>query len=371
MTATVVGALALAGWLYLLLGRGMFWRADVRLPRETALTSRWPSVVAIVPARNEAPYIGQAVASLKAQEYSGALRVVVVDDQSEDATAELARAAGAEVIAGAPRPPGWAGKPWAMHQGESRVDADEFVWFTDADIVHAPDTLRRLVAKAETDSLDLVSLMVKLDCRTLWDRILIPAFVFFFQMLFPFAWVNDPKRRTAGAAGGSMLVRATALARAGGIAAIAPALIDDCALARAVKGSGGRIWLGLSEGDLSIRPYGGLGGLWRMVARSAYDQLGYSPLALAGTILGLALLYVVPPVLAVSGMALGALVWLLIALAEAPTLRLYRLPLIWGLFLPVAALLYAGMTLDSAWRHWRGRGGEWKGRTHRTVADRA
>jgi hopene-associated glycosyltransferase HpnB len=371
MTAGILAALALAGWVYLLLGRGMFWRADVRLPRETALPSRWPSVVAIVPARNEAPYIGQAVASLKAQDYAGAFRVVVVDDQSEDDTGAIARAAGAEVVTGAPRPPGWAGKPWAMAQGAQAAGDAAYIWFTDADIVHAPDTLRRLVAKAEAESHDLVSLMVRLDCRSLWDRLLIPTFVFFFQMLYPFAWVNDPKRRTAGAAGGSMLVRATALARAGGVAAIGSALIDDCALAKAVKSSGGRIWLGLSEVDTSIRPYGGLGGIWRMVARSAYDQLGYSPLALAGTIAGLALLYLAPPVLAVSGMALGALAWLLMALAEAPTLRLYRLPLIWGVFLPVAALLYVGMTLDSAVRHWRGRGGEWKGRTHRTVADRA
>jgi len=290
-------------------------------------------------------------------------------------------AAGVDVVAFAAgaRPPGVPRRvPW-IDLGRPRGSLRYESWHrlrrpyvrVDADVVHAPDTLRRLVAKAEAESHDLVSLMVRLDCRTIWDRLLIPAFVFFFQMLYPFAWVNDPKRRTAGAAGGSMLVRATALARAGGIAAIGSALIDDCALAKAVKGAGGPIWLGLSEADTSIRPYDGLGGIWRMVARSAYDQLGYSPLALAGTITGLALLYLAPPVLAVSGMALGALAWLLMALAEAPTLRLYRLPLIWGVFLPVAALLYVGMTLDSAIRHWRGRGGEWKGRTHRTVADRA
>jgi hopene-associated glycosyltransferase HpnB len=275
------------------------------------------------------------------------------------------------VISGAPRPAGWAGKPWAMAQGAERARDAAFVWFTDADIVHAPDTLRRLVAKAEADARDLVSLMVILDCRTFWDRLLIPAFVFFFQMLYPFRWVADPRRATAGAAGGSILIRAAALDRVGGVAAVSGALIDDCALARAVKGSGGRIWLGLSEADRSIRPYGGLGGIWRMVARSAYDQLNYSFAALLGTVAGLALFYLAPPVLTVSGMTLGALAWLMMALTEAPTLRIYRLPLAWGLFLPVAALMYLGMTVDSARRHWHGRGGEWKGRTHRTATDRA
>ena len=370
MIATAIGALALAAWVYLLIGRGMFWRADVRLPQETVAPPRWPSVVAVVPARNEAEYIGAAVASLKAQDYAGIFRIVVVDDQSEDSTAALARAAGADVVTGAPRPAGWAGKPWAMAQGAERARDAELVWFTDADIVHRPDTLRRLVAKAEREGLDLVSLMVILDCRTFWDRLLIPPFVFFFQMLYPFRWVADPSKPTAGAAGGSMLVRATALERAGGVAAVANALIDDCALARAIKASRGRIWLGLSEADRSIRPYGGLSGLWRMVARSAYDQLGYSFWALLGTIAGLALFYLAPPVLAVLGMALGALAWLMMALAESPTLRMYRLPLVWGLFLPVAALLYLVMTVDSARRHWRGRGGEWKGRTHRAATDR-
>jgi hopene-associated glycosyltransferase HpnB len=325
----------------------------------------------VVPARNEAPFVGRAVASLKDQDYAGAFRVVVVDDQSDDGTADFARAAGAEVVASGPRPAGWAGKPWAMAEGARHVGDAEFVWFTDADVVHAPDTLRRLVGQAERAHHDLVSLMVKLDVRSFWDRLLIPAFVFFFQMLYPFAWAADPKRRMAAAAGGSMLVRAAALARAGGIAAISGALIDDCALAAAIKHAGGRIWIGLSERDASIRPYGGLGGIWRMVARTAYNQLNYSPLLLVGTVAGLALLYLAPVMLAVWGVALGAVSWVLMAFAEAPVLRLYRLPPWWGLFLPAAALLYLGMTLDSARRHWRGRGGEWKGRTHRTVADRS
>jgi hopene-associated glycosyltransferase HpnB len=366
MIATALGAIALAAWLNLLFGRGSFSLADQRLGVVVA-PRRWPDVVAVVPARNEEELIGQAVASLRAQDYPGALRIVVVDDESEDRTAEAA--SGAEIVRGTPRPPGWGGKPWAMDQGVRHVGAVELVWLTDADIVHAPDTLRRLVAKAEGEALDLVSLMVKLDCRTIWDRLLIPAFVFFFQMLYPFSWVNDPTRRTAGAAGGSMLVRTATLARIGGMSTIKDALIDDCALASRVKRSGGRIWLGLSEEDVSIRPYGGLGGIWRMVTRTAYSQLNYSSWLLAGTVAGLALVYVAPPILALSGSHLGAAAWLAMALAKAPTLRLYRLPPWWGLFLPLAALIYAGMTLDSARRHWRGRGGEWKGRTHRQAAN--
>jgi hopene-associated glycosyltransferase HpnB len=366
MMATALGAIALAAWLYLLFGRGSFWLADQRLGAAAAPV-RWPDVVAVVPARNEEALIGKAVASLRAQDYPGGFSVVVVDDESADRTAEAA--AGAEVVRGEPRPPGWGGKLWAMEQGGRRADDASFVWFTDADIVHAPDTLRRLVAKAERETLDLVSLMVKLDVRTAWDRLLVPAFVFFFQMLYPFPWVNDPNARTAGAAGGSMLVRATALARIGGIAAIKDRLIDDCALATRIKHAGGRVWLGLSEDDASIRPYDGLGGIWRMVSRTAYDQLGYSPWLLAGTLAGLVLVFVVPPVLALLGSLLGVAAWIAMALAEVPTLRLYRLPPWWGLFLPLAALLYAGMTLDSARQYRRGRGGEWKGRTHRPAAD--
>lgn len=368
MIASAIGALGLAAWLYLLFGRGGFWRADQVLASDMPVPSRWPSVIAVVPARNEEAVIGRAVASLRAQDYPGYLRVVVVDDQSGDRTAEAARPA--EVLRGDPRPPGWAGKPWAMAQGAMQAGDADYVWFTDADVVHGTATLRHLVAKAEGDNLDLVSLMVMLDCRTMWDRLLIPAFVFFFQMLYPFRRVNDPTRAEAAAAGGSMLVRAATLGRIGGIAAIKDALIDDCALARAIKSGGGRTWLGLSERDVSIRPYGDLVSIWNMVARSAFDQLDYSILALLGTILGLALVDVAPPMLAVFGSALGVAAWLLMAVAAAPTLRLYRQPAWLGLFLPVAALLYAGMTINSTWRHWRGRGGEWKGRTHRAVADR-
>jgi hopene-associated glycosyltransferase HpnB len=266
-----------------------------------------------------------------------------------------------------------------MAEGVRRAEASSFgaryLWFTDADIVHRPSSLRRLVAKAEGERRDLVSLMVLLDCRSAWDRLLVPAFVFFFQILYPFAWVNDPARREAGAAGGSMLVRTTALARAGGLAAVRSALIDDCALARAVK-RGGAIWLGLSEDDRSMRPYEGLGGIWSMVARTAFDQLRYSALLLAGTVLGLALMFLAPPVIAVAAAAHGeailaayaAAIWAMLGFAWRPTLRLYRQPAWFGVLLPVSALLYTAMTIDSAWRHWRGKGGLWKGRAHRGMA---
>jgi hopene-associated glycosyltransferase HpnB len=366
MTETALGAIALAALLYLIFRHGSFWLADQRMGA-TAAPQRWPEVTAVVPARNEEALIGRAIASLRAQDYPDDFRIVVVDDESADRTAEAA--VGVEVVRGEPRPPGWGGKLWAMEQGVRRAGDASFIWFTDADVVHAPDTLRRLVAKAESETLDLVSLMVRLDIRTTWDRLLIPAFVFFFQMLYPFPWVNDPKARTAGAAGGSMLVRTAVLARIGGIVAIKDRLIDDCALAAEIKRTSGRIWLGLSEDDVSIRPYAGLGGIWRMVSRTAYDQLGYSPGLLAGTIVWLVLLFVLPPILAFTGSPLGVAGWLAIAMAEIPTLRLYRLPPWWGLFLPLAALLYAGMTLDSARQYWRGRGGEWKGRTHRPAPD--
>ncbi len=377
---TLLAAAALAAWLWLLCLRGGFWRADIRLPPAARLED-WPEVVAVVPARDEAAHVGRAVASLLAQHYRGRFRVIVVDDGSEDGTAEAARAGARPgqgerlaVVAAGPRPDGWAGKVWAMAEGLRAADAHapdaRFVWFADADVTHAPETLARLVAQAETGGRDLVSLMVRLQCRTLWERLLIPAFVFFFQMLYPFRWANDPmRRRDAAAAGGSMLVRRVALKRIGGLAAIRDALIDDCALARAIKRTDGHVWVGLSAADTSLRPYDGLGGIWAMVARSAYHQLGYSAGALAGTLLGLALVFLVPVLAALFAPwpadLIGALGWLAMAVAEAPTLALYRQPRWAGLLLPLAALLYMAMTFDSARRHWQGAGGAWKGRTHR------
>jgi hopene-associated glycosyltransferase HpnB len=379
MPLTILSALSLAAWIYLAVFHGRFWRADQRL-REPPAPPAWPPVVAVVPARNEADVIAASIASLLDQDYPGPFRVVLVDDSSEDGTGDAARALAGRhangarlcVVRGSPLPAGWAGKMWAVHNGieeADRIDAEApYLWLTDADIAHGPTVLRHLVAKAEAERLDLVSLMALLHCRRRWERLLIPAFVYFFQKLYPFPRVNDPADRTAGAAGGCMLVRRAALRAIGGIAAIRDAVIDDCALGRALKRNG-PIWLGLAEDSRSIRPYEGLKDVWRMVARSAYDQLGYSPLALAGTVAGMALLYLVPPVVAlatpwhgsVAAGALAGLAWLLMAWSFRPTLALYGRPAPAAL-LPVAGLLYSLMTLDSARAYYRGRGAYWKGR---------
>jgi hopene-associated glycosyltransferase HpnB len=369
----VIALLALvpvAIWLYLLAGRGMFWvmneRDDADTPPEPA---HWPSVVAVVPARNEADVIARSVGSLLAQDYPGPFRIVLVDDQSEDGTAKAARKlAGAdklEIVSGSPRPAGWAGKVWAMKQGTETAGTPDYIWFTDADIDHKPDNLRSLVARAEQKHLVLTSLMVKLHCKRFVEAYLIPAFVFFFDMLYPFAWVNEPKNRTAAAAGGCMLVKRGALEAAGGVDVIAGEIIDDCALGRALKAQG-PIWLGLTERASSIRPYAGLQEIRRMIARSAYAQLGYSPLALAGTLLGMVVVYVAAPCFALftreSPQASGILAWAAMALAYQPILKFYRVSPLWGAAMPLIGLIYSLFTLDSAIQHWRGRGGMWKGR---------
>ena len=280
---TILAAVSLAVWLYLLFGHGGFWRADQRLDAPGDVIGAWPAVAAVVPARNEAAVIGQTLRSLLAQDYPGDLVVIVVDDESDDGTAAVARGAGDRVVVvgGVARPAGWVGKTWALAQGVEAAAAAapeaRYLWFSDADIEHGPGVLRALVAKAEVRRLDLVSLMARLHCASAWERLLIPAFVFFFQMLYPFRRVNDPARATAAAAGGCMLVRRAALAAAGGLDAIAGELIDDCALARALK-PGGPIWLGLATESRSVRPYAGLGDIWDMVARSAYTQLRHSPM---------------------------------------------------------------------------------------------
>ncbi|MAO55242.1 MAG: glycosyl transferase family 2 [Rhodospirillaceae bacterium] len=376
---------ALVIWAGLLFCRGRFWFADQHLsPPVADLAGRpWPDVAAVIPARDEASTIGCTVASLLNQDYPGRLDVFVVDDNSTDGTAEKARAAaeaaGAgerfHLVSGKPLANGWSGKLWAVSQGlaAARAGAPDaaYVLLTDADIDHDPANLRRLAAKAEMEKRDLVSLMVLLNCETPWERLLIPAFVFFFQKLFPFPWVNDPTDSTAAAAGGCMLVRRKALEDAGGIEAIRGRLIDDCALAALLKARGS-IWLGLTRETVSLRRYDDLAEIWRMVARTAYEQLGHSILALLGTLVGMALLYLVPPVAAIWGAiagewdlaAAGAAGWGLMVLAYFPTLRLYGRPAWAGLALPLAGLLYTLMTADSARRHWLGRGGGWKGRTY-------
>jgi hopene-associated glycosyltransferase HpnB len=371
-----IAAASLAVWLYLVGAHGAFWRASERDDRgQPPPPAAWPEIVAVIPARDEADSIGDTVRSLLAQDYPSRLSIVLVDDQSTDGTAAIATDAAAAmqasprltVLSGQPRPAGWSGKVWAMHQGVEHLagSAPPYLLFTDADIAYDRDALRHLTARAVAHRLVLTSLMVKLRCVSLAERMFIPAFIFFFQMLYPFRWVNRPGHRVAAAAGGCMLVRHDALVAAGGLSAIRGVLIDDCALGRNLK-TAGPIWLGLTERVRSLRPYHHVGDIRRMVVRTAYDQLNYSPLLLAGTVGGLALTYLAPPLLALfaSGWAqpIGALAWGLMALAYQPTLRLYRRSPLWGLALPGIALAYMAFTLDSAYQHARGRGGLWKGR---------
>jgi hopene-associated glycosyltransferase HpnB len=362
--------LPVAVWLYLLAARGMFWTMQERDDRDQpSAPAVWPSVVAIVPARNEADVIAQTLASLLAQDYPGSFRVVLVDDQSNDGTAEVAREITVTdrvtLMSGAPRPIGWTGKLWAVRQGVSAAGTPDYLWLTDADIAHAPDNLSRLVARAEANKLVLISLMAKLHCTSWYERYLIPAFVFFFAMLYPFRWVNDPKRKAAAAAGGCMLVRREALELAGNIDAFRSEIIDDCALARVLK-TQGPIWLGLTERATSVRPYRGVADIRAMIARSAFAQLGYSSLALAGTVAGMIVVYAAPPLFALFGhnsaQASGILAWAAMALAFQPVLSFYRLSPLWGFALPLIGVVYAVFTFDSALQHWRGRGGMWKGR---------
>lgn len=366
--AGLVGFGPLACWLCLLLGRHGFWRFRERddLPPGSPPV-RWPSVTAVVPARNEAEVIATSLRSLLAQDYPGIFRIVVVDDQSDDGTADQVRSLASDritLVPGTARPADWKGKPWAMRQGFD--PACDFLWFTDADIAHRPDTLATLVARAEAaPPRALVSLMAELSCATPAERFLIPAFVYFFAMLYPFGAVNDPRRRLAAAAGGCMLVRTECLVRAGGLEGIRGALIDDCALAARLK-SQSPIWLGLTRRSMSLRPYGTLHELRRMVARSAYTQLRHSPLLLGGTLAALGLIFVAPVLAAAFAhgfaQAAGIAAWLLMAATLQPILAFYRRSPLWGLALPAIAACYAAFTLDSAIQHWRGRGGLWKNR---------
>jgi hopene-associated glycosyltransferase HpnB len=362
----LLASLAAAAWVYLALGHGRFWQAGPVMPR--ARPASPPRVDIIVPARDEAEVIGAALGSLLAQDVP-AFRVTLVDDGSADATAAIARRLGDArlvVLSGAARPPGWAGKLWALHQGIAATDAP-WLLLTDADIVHDPAHLAALLAQAEHSGADLVSEMVELACANRAERALVPAFVYFFQLLYPFARVNDPASPAAAAAGGTVLVRRAALERIGGIAAIKGALIDDVALARAIKAYG-RIWLGHSKLARSIRPYATFADIWRMVARSAYVQLQFSPLLLAGTLAGLTLLFLVPPIaaLAAHGAArwLGLFAWALMAATLLPTLRRFRLSPLRALLLPAVAAFYMAATLGSALDHHRGRGVVWKRRAY-------
>jgi hopene-associated glycosyltransferase HpnB len=370
----LIATLALAIWLYLLLGRGGFWLSSERDDGDFPAVNDWPRLAVVIPARDEAQGIGACIGSLLQQDYPGEWTIILVDDGSTDGTAAIARQAAAaqgrlDVVTGRPLPAGWTGKLWAVSQGIEvagrAAPAPEHVLLSDADIVYAPDALTSLVARAKAGGLVLTSLMVKLRCESLAERALIPAFIFFFEMLYPFAWVNRQEAATAAAAGGCMLVRADALGQAGGIASISNALIDDCALARQLKRRG-PIWLGLTQRAASIRPYPRFEDIRRMVARSAYAQLRYSPLILAGVLAGMGVTYLAPPLVAAFGTGwvriLGLAAWLLMAIAFQPTLRFYRVSPLWGIALPAIAFCYTLFTLDSAVQFWRGKGGLWKGR---------
>ncbi|MEH1881917.1 glycosyltransferase [Nostoc sp.] len=400
--------LSLTIWLGLLCFWGQFWRTDQQLEvTETQLESL-PVVCAVVPARNEAELLPTTLRSLLLQDYPGSFNVFLVDDRSTDRTANfaegVAHAVGKpqqlHIISGELLPSGWSGKLWAVEQGINSAGkfAPDYFLLTDADIEHDPGNLRRLVAKAVQEDLDMVSVMVRLRCDSFWEKLLIPAFVFFFQKLYPFRWVNNPNNPTAAAAGGSILIAREALERIGGIQVIRQALIDDCALAQAIKrGTGywvlgtreefsqslvpntqyqipikGRIWLGLSSLTRSLRPYDSLATIWDMVARTAYTQLNYSPLLLLGTLVGMPLIYLLAPVCVILGAVWGSwaialtglLGWLLMSFAYYPTIRFYKCSPWLAFSLPAIAFLYTLMTLDSALRHWQGRGGAWKGRVY-------
>jgi hopene-associated glycosyltransferase HpnB len=376
----LIASIVLAIWLYLIAARGGFWRLAERDDAPVSPPGAWPAVTTVIPARDEAECVGQTVTSLLRQNYPGALTVIVVDDQSRDGTADVARGAATligagerlTVLPGRPLPAGWTGKLWAQQQGlEFAVTvaaSPAYLLLTDADIVYAEDAVTNLVARAEVGGLVLTSLMAKLRCK----RLFVPAYIFFFQMLYPFAWANDPRRSTAAAAGGCMLVRRDALQQAGGLAAIRDALIDDCALAKLLKHQG-PISIALTDRVRSIRAYPAIGDIRRMVSRSAYAQLNYSPLLLAGTVIGLALTYLAPVALALFAggvpQFIGLFTWLLMAFAIRRTLRFYGLSILWTPLLPAIAAMYMAFTVDSAYQHARGRGGMWKGRAQANISE--
>ncbi len=379
-----LGTLCVVVWLCVLLGRGGFWRVN-RLQAEVAPASSIPgTIAAVIPARNEAESIGEAITSLLRQSCRESLHIFVVDDHSIDRTAEIARqaATGAgyadqlTVITGTALPEGWTGKLWAVQQGvEQALRKDPgFLLLTDADIRHSPENLATLVAIAERGPYDLTSFMVKLHCRTLAERLLIPAFVFFFFLLYPPEWIRNSRRKAAGAAGGCMLLRPEALTRIGGIATIRGEIIDDCALARAIKRSGGQVWLGVSADTASLRVYRSFGEVAQMIARTAFNQLQHSPWLLAGALTGLGITYLAPLLLLLSGSWIAALLGLsafvMMTASYFPVVRFYGLGAGWALTLPLAAVFYIMATLQSAMNYWSGRGGEWKGRAQDVVRSR-
>jgi hopene-associated glycosyltransferase HpnB len=381
------GFLTLLIWAYLVLARGGFWRISPApsslISAQKDLPENGPQmnpvrIAVIIPARNEGDVVDRALRSLLQQQGVHRIHIFLVDDASTDGTAQAARTAAiAErqaqnltIVDGNPLPPGWSGKLWAMQQGVEQAGktAPDFFLFTDADIEHAPDSIATLVSIAQAGPYDMASFMVKLHCQSVAEKLLIPAFVYFFFKLYPPAWIANPHRSEAGAAGGCILIRPTALEKAGGLAAIRQKVIDDCSLAARVKGNGGRLWLGASATTRSVRPYEGFSGIGRMISRSAFNQLRHSNFLLLVSILGMAATYLLPPALALAAhrrlapAALGGTAWLFMVLSYWPVLRLYGLNPLWALTLPVAGVFYVGATFHSAWKYWIGRGGEWKGR---------
>src|SRR5664279_2772898 len=384
LTALIAGCVCVFVWLYLLLAHGRFWMVQRLGAREAPLSAIPGPIAAVIPARNEADVIGDAVRSLLQQSCADAIHIFLVDDNSADGTAETAREVAANsshadaltVVRGQPLPDGWTGKLWAMQQGIEQALRvhPQFLLLTDADVRHSPENVATLVSVAESRGYDLASFMVKLHCRSLPEKLLIPAFVFFFFMLYPPEWIRNPRRKMAGAAGGCVLIRPKALARAGGIAAIRGQIIDDCALARVVKRSGGKVWLGVTPDTRSLRAYKSFSEIERMIARTAFNQLQHSTLLLLGAIAGLLLIYLLPLALFSSGsrsLALvGAAAYLLMWVTYSPMVRFYRFNATWALTLPFSAAFYMVATVHSAVMYWSGRGGEWKGRAQDTAQSR-
>jgi hopene-associated glycosyltransferase HpnB len=384
--AIAIAALSLLIWLGLFFFNGHFWQIWISDAdgKKVGAPSAWPRVVAVVPARNEAETIAETVSALARQNYPGECAIVVVDDHSEDGTADLARkatqeygsAAKVEVVTAPALVSGWTGKLWALQAGvtASATNEPDFFWFTDADIVHAPDTLQRLISRTESDQLDLTSLMVLLQAQSFAEKLIIPPFLYFFLMLYPPRWIAKEKSRTVGAAGGCILLRRAALERIGGLAAIRSEIIDDCTLARAVKRSGGKIWMGLTRASVSLRRYSHLQELQNMIARTAFTQLNYSAFRLIGTLAGLLLTFIAPVALTFSVnphiWVPALLAWCLMSASFLPTVVFYRLSPIWSPFLPVASMFYMYATILSALRFWLGRGGQWKGRAQASGAEK-
>ncbi|WP_324282111.1 glycosyltransferase [Cyanobacterium aponinum UTEX 3221] len=380
----ILATLSLIIWIYLITARGNFWLCNQFL--ESQILKEKLNITIIIPARNEAENISICLESLLNQDYQGDFKIILVNDQSEDNTVQIAENLARKknqthrliILNGKPLPQGWSGKLWAMSQGvewaRQNLSTDYFL-FTDADIKHSVDNLSQLLAKAEKDNLDLVSLMVKLHCQSFWEKLLIPAFIFFFQKLYPFPLINNPRSKVSGAAGGCILIREKALTRIGGIEALKQALIDDCTLASLVKKSlppNHGIWLGLSNNTVSLRKYPTLNPIWNMVARTAFTQLNYSTLLLIGTILGMFITYLISPIaflyslysLNIPLLIISLITLLLMALSYYPTVKLYQLPIFYSFCLSAIAFLYTLMTIDSAFRHWQGKGGQWKGRVY-------